>query len=40
MKILDMTLEACIHDNPKFHPLFDAQTLAACDARLASVGYI
>jgi len=40
MKRLDMTLEACIHDNSKFHPLFDAQTLAACDARLASVGYI
>jgi hypothetical protein len=40
MKRLDMTLEACIHDNPKFHSLFDSQTLAACNARLASVGYI
>jgi len=37
---LDLTLEACVHDNPQFHALFDAQTLAACDARLASVGYI
>lgn len=36
---LDLTLEACVHDNPQFHALFDAQTLAACDARLASVGY-
>ena len=28
MKRLDLTLEAGIHDNPKLHPLFDAQTLA------------
>ena len=40
MNRLDLTLEAGIHDNPKFHQLFDAQTLAGCDARLASVGYI
>lgn len=40
MNRLDLTLEAGIHDNPRFHPLFDAGTLAACDARLAGVGYI
>jgi hypothetical protein len=40
MNRLDLTLEAGIHDNPKFHLLFDAQTLMACDARLASGGYI
>lgn len=40
MQRLDLTVEACVHDNPRFHPLFDAQTLAACDARLTSVGYI
>jgi hypothetical protein len=40
MHRLDLTIEACVHDNPEFHALFDAQTLAACDARLVSVGYI
>jgi hypothetical protein len=40
MHRLDLTIEACVHDNPQFHSLFDAQTLTACDARLASVGYI
>ncbi|MCL2641655.1 MAG: hypothetical protein FWD53_12475 [Phycisphaerales bacterium] len=40
MHRLDLTIEACVHDNPQFHTLFDPQTLEACDARLASVGYI
>jgi hypothetical protein len=40
MKRLDMMVEAFVHDNPKFHPLFDQQTLDTCDVRLASVGYI
>src|ERR1700687_3121267 len=37
---LELTLGACVHCQHQFHALFDAQTLAACDARLASVGYI
>ena len=37
MHRLDLTLEACIHDNPPFHQLFNPETLAACDERLASV---
>jgi hypothetical protein len=40
LKLLDLTLEAGTYDNPRFRPFFDATTLAACDARLASVGYI
>ena len=37
---LDLTLEAFIHDNPQFHPLFDPDTVANCDVRLAAVQYI
>ena len=37
---LDLTLEAFIHDNPQFHPLFDTDTIANCDARLVAVEYI
>ena len=37
---LDLTLEAFIHDNPQFHPLFDPDTIANCDARLVLIGYI
>lgn len=36
---LDLTLEALIHDHPQFHPLFDPDTIANCDARLLLVGY-
>jgi len=35
-----MTIEAFVHDNPKFHPLFSEKQLANCEARLKSVGYV
>ncbi len=37
---LDLTLEAFIHDNPQFHPLFDRDTIANCEARLAAAEYV
>lgn len=37
---LNLTIEAIIHDNPKFQALFSQKTLDNCDARLAAVGYI
>lgn len=36
---LDLTVEALIHDNPKYHALFDAQTLANAEKRLRAYGY-
>lgn len=36
---LNLTLEGYLHDNPRFHPLFGAQTLAAADRRLHDCGY-
>ena len=38
-KRLDLTMEAMIHDNPKWHPLFREQELATCAARLEQHGY-
>jgi hypothetical protein len=40
MKRVDLTLEACIHNNTKFQPFFTPQMLAECDDRLTQVGYI
>lgn len=37
---LDLTIEAFVHDNPRFWVLFDAQTLTNCDNRLREVGYL
>ena len=31
---LDLTVEAVIHDNPKWHPLFTQEDLAICARRL------
>lgn len=31
---LDLTVEAVIHDNPKWHPLFTEEELAICAQRL------
>ncbi len=36
---LDLTLEALIHDNPKWHALFSEEELAICAARLGRYGY-
>ena len=38
-KRLDLTVEAVIHDNPKWHPLFTHEELAICDKRLAEYNY-
>jgi hypothetical protein len=37
---LDLTVEALIHDNPKWHPLFTADELAVCVKRLTDYGYL
>jgi hypothetical protein len=36
---LDLTLEALIHDNPIWHPLFTPEELAECEKRLSDRGY-
>ena len=36
---LDLTLEALIYDNPKWHALFSEEELAICAARLQQHGY-
>jgi hypothetical protein len=36
---LDLTVEAVIHDNPKWHPLFTAEELSICAKRLAEYDY-
>jgi len=37
---LDLTVEAVIADNEKWHPLFSAVELAICRKRLKQYGYI
>lgn len=37
---LDLTVEAVIHDNPKWHPLFSAEELAICTKRLKDYHYL
>jgi hypothetical protein len=37
---LDLTVEAVIHDNPKWHPLFTPEELAICTKRLADYHYL
>jgi hypothetical protein len=39
-KRLDLTVEAIIHDNPKWHSLFTDQELAICNERLRDYQYI
>src|SRR6267142_1162172 len=39
-KRLDLTMEATIHDNPKWHPLFREQELEICTRRLKKYGYL
>jgi hypothetical protein len=36
---LDLTVEALIHDNAKWHPLFTEQELQICANRLQQYGY-
>ena len=36
---LDLTVEAVIHDNPKWHSLFTSEELAICRSRLQEYGY-
>ncbi len=36
---LDLTVEAVIHDNPKWHPLFTADELEICRRRLEEYRY-
>ena len=37
---LDLTVEAIIHDNPKWHQLFTPEELAICTERLKAYRYI
>jgi hypothetical protein len=37
---LDLTVEAVIYDNPKWHPLFAKDELAICSKRLKDYGYL
>jgi hypothetical protein len=36
---LNLTVEAVIHDNPKWHSLFTSDELAICQKRLSDYGY-
>jgi hypothetical protein len=37
---LDLTVEAVIHDNPTWHPLFTPEELAICTKRLTEYEYL
>lgn len=37
---LDLTVEAVIHDNPQWHPLFTQEELAICIKRLKEYRYL
>jgi hypothetical protein len=37
---LDLTVEALIHDNPKWHPLFTQEDLGICINRLKDYQYL
>jgi len=37
---LDLTVEAVIHDNPRWHPLFTEEELAICSKRLKEYRYL
>ena len=37
---LDLTVEAVIHDNPKWHELFTSEELAICTKRLKDYEYL
>ena len=37
---MNLTVEAVIYENPKWHPLFTADELAICVRRLTEYGYL
>ena len=37
---LDLTVEALVHDNPRWHALFTEEELAICKKRLEEYGYV
>jgi hypothetical protein len=37
---LDLTMEAMILDNARWHPLFTADELEICERRLSDYGYV
>jgi hypothetical protein len=37
---LDLTVEAVIHDNPRWHSLFTQEDLEICNQRLTEYGYL
>lgn len=37
---LDISVEAVVHDNPKWHPLFTAEELETCRKRLLEYHYL
>ncbi len=39
-KRLDLTIEALIYNNEKWHPLFTSEEIAICRKRLLQYGYI
>jgi hypothetical protein len=39
-KRLNLTVEALIHDDPKWHALFSPEDLAICERRLRDHGYL
>ena len=39
LRRLDLTVEAVIHDNPRWHHLFTSNELAICQQRLSDYGY-
>jgi len=39
LRRLDLTVEAVIHDNPRWHLLFTPNELAICEQRLSDYGY-
>lgn len=39
LRRLDLTVEAVVHDNPRWHALFTPNELAICQQRLSDYGY-
>lgn len=39
-KRLDLTVEAVVYENAKWHPLFESEELERCKTRLSAYGYV
>ena len=39
LKRLDLSVEAVVHENSEWHPLFTAEELERCRKRLSEIGY-